>query len=770
MAYGVVRSLSREIEPKGRKYAIIDVSNMKRVQITLWLGFRLAILLSFIINPLIPITAFITYWRSWNYSWKLSFRIALGVIAGLIVAYGAFMIPNALWENIKGYSDGINGYMHAFTANLLWNTVGAIALGVWFGYFRALWMYQLTPFYARPNKKPTFVARFFAWYDAKRIGNNEYGGDNMIVYGIEQGYNTQNVAVMQSIFSLLHTVILGRTGTGKTQTIMRIVQSYISNNYFTLYLDMKGSIITEVILARMAEAMGVPFYVFTLNAGHKWDALRGKSAQEQKDIIMSIEKWDQSHFKGIAEGVLLDVFHALEVGGLGANMSYMRAAYDMLDPNLLRKYANERLKDPAYTDIRNAVLVRAAEIERNPEAISGIRAKLYRLVASDTGQMFTPGDVMIDLQSAFNQNAVILFSFDYQSQQDTAEITSALVMADVKNLASKLQANFNERPWLFGIDEFTKAGSDLIMPMVQQVRESKARVLFSTQGIADIIGAGNASSLVGGEAYMNTILGQAETVICHRADSNTAEWFENQTGERWETVKVLTQTATRSNITDADQGAQSGHGSLNYNKVAPVQAKEIINLSNGETVMLGTFPIVPENRSRFFGLMKPKNKTVWVNYVQMVRTQVAIAAEEDAKALVKAGRQPEHRADWFYASHATAASSAVQRLQREAPTVPLPVDSLVPGGSVGEREPIEPPRFAPVPGSGSVAVPSAPASSGTDSAGGASGAQGSRPYGVQDAISVQKRPTSAPVPDQWDDVNGHFGADKGDSGSSSYFF
>lgn len=628
MAISVVRAVEGH-EPPGRQNALIPVRS-KRGTLFVYSLFFVPLFFFSVAFPLTPLVAWLVFYRVRNYRWSPLFKFCVTAGSFLSLLWFSLVLGAHAFTVYGSFASG--GYLAALLARPVAFIVGCLSGGTVAGLTAAWWDWQRKPFYKQPDKAPTLVQQALMRHERKAISAGEFGEPGMITVGIEDGPRSLGRVIQIPISEMTHGVILGTTNTGKTQTSYRFVEGFISQVSPVIGLDMKGSRKTIETMRAFAQKYERPFYLFTLTGGGRWDALRDKpNPSAQKDILMSIGAWSDVHYKTLADGALLDIFSALQVGGPGAGESMVQAAARLLDPAQLKQYVQKHLPFADHSDLRNRVLARANQIEANPSAFSGVKGQLDAMVYSETGQFFAPGEGMFSLRQAFNENAVVLFSFDYMSYPVTSQAISAMVLADVKSLGAALMKEHNEKPWLFWADEFTKARAGDVAPMMQQIREAEAKILLSTQGIADILGAGTAGYEGGGESYKDIVLSQASLMVCHSVEEATAAYVQKQSGEAWLIEAGSVETSRKDSILDADSGASGDRGFAKIQVGPGVKAAQIMELQPGCAVMIGRF-----NVGRLLKEDKPVRKPkkgdpppkLLVNFCRVVRSQVAVDADE----------------------------------------------------------------------------------------------------------------------------------------------
>lgn len=635
-------------EPPWRSHTLIPVRSKKALAF-LYVLFFVPMVVWSLVFPLTGLVFLLVRYRVKHHNWsKLFTGFAFGsALFGLFwyslvfTSYAGSVLPLV----------GSAGWLGAVASRPFVNLLGTFCYGVAAGLIAYFWYWQRTGDNNRPDRKPTVPQFLSMMRDRDAIANGTYSRQGHIALGLEDGEKSLGRVIEVPISKLTHTLVFGDTGTGKTETCFRFVEGFSQSQMPVISLDMKGSQKTTEAMRLFAEANGRPFYMFTMTGGGRWDPLRAlPDSSSQRDLLMATGRWDNSYYRSLASTALLDILSALQVGGYAAGESSLQAVYRMLEPAFLVQYARQKLTAPEHGALRDRVMRRAQEMAENPNAFSGLRSVLEDIVHSISGQFFVPGEGMFSLRQAYEEGAVVHFSIDTK-YGDTAKYVSSMVISDVNTLGAALMAEKRSEPWLFWVDEFTKARADYVATMLQQIRESGCRVLLSTQGLGDIGGAG-LHSAEGAESYESIVLDQTGLKIFHTVKAKTAQWLEDNSGDRWIEGPGTVETTRKDSLLDADTGA-SGDRGFKQRSIGPgVKVSEVTSLAAGCAILMGKFdvghlrPMERPARRTFHeatsgmtfadyfnpvkvirALMRPADPVLVVNYCAIVRSATGIAAE-----------------------------------------------------------------------------------------------------------------------------------------------
>jgi type IV secretory pathway TraG/TraD family ATPase VirD4 len=287
-----------------------------------------------------------------------------------------------------------------------------------------------------------------------------------------------------------HGLILGASGSGKTNALLTILEQQIAQRLPVIAIDMKGSPTFAAQLAAAAAAAGRPFRLWTPEGPGFWNPLQHGNATEGKDKLISTERFTEPHYQRAAERYVQNLLQVLrhvhpeaapELGEVVALMDPKRM------PALLRQVP------PGL-----AARVQDYLSGLTPDqlsAIRGLQTRLALITESEAGEYLTSGRAgAIDLRSALDHEEVILFSLNSSRYGTAAAQLATLVVQDlVCATGMRLQEHGVRalaRPAVVAIDEFSGIGGEHVVALFERGREAGARVLVATQEMADLDRAG----------------------------------------------------------------------------------------------------------------------------------------------------------------------------------------------------------------------------------------------------------------------------------------
>ncbi len=330
-----------------------------------------------------------------------------------------------------------------------------------------------------------------------------------------------------------HALILGASGSGKTTTLITVLNEQIRRDRPIVAIDMKGSPAFAAQLADAAAAAGRPFKLWTPDGPSRWNPLRHGNATELKDKLICTERFTEPHYQRAAERYVQTVLQVLEQAhpDRAPTLSEVVA---LMDPRRLPAalHAVERPLAARVLDYR------AGLTSDQLSAIRGLQTRLAILTESHAGQYLEPGGGdAVDLRSALEGPEVVLFSLNSSRYGQLAAQIGTLVVQDLICAAGgRLAEHGSGHPLeqaTIAIDESAPLGESVIA-LFARCREAGIGVLACTQEMADYDRAGR--------AVRDQVLGNTAVKIVLRQDVPDSAYTIAQiagTEKHWEVTKQI---------------------------------------------------------------------------------------------------------------------------------------------------------------------------------------------------------------------------------------
>jgi conjugal transfer pilus assembly protein TraD len=293
-----------------------------------------------------------------------------------------------------------------------------------------------------------------------------------------------------------HTLILGASGAGKSNTLLTIVGDHAARGRGAVVIDMKGSQAFARELEAAAQRAGRPFRLWTLDGPAHWNPLAHGNPSELKDRLISAERWTEPHYQRAAERYVQTV---LQVWALARpeRAPTLRDVVALMDHRRL----SVMLRDVPRARAQHVQNYLASLTPDQLSAVRGLETRLAIIAESHAGDYLDPGESgTIDLQAAMRDREVVLFSLNSSRYGQLAAQVGALVAQDLNSaMGSRLEQGGAIEPVMVGVDELSALGAEHVLNLVARGREALFPVVAATQELADIqrVARGLADQLLG---------------------------------------------------------------------------------------------------------------------------------------------------------------------------------------------------------------------------------------------------------------------------------
>jgi hypothetical protein len=311
-----------------------------------------------------------------------------------------------------------------------------------------------------------------------------------------------------------HTLVLGRSGRGKTETVLALAWGAAKLGVPIIYVDGKGDFEVRDALAKVADDNRRVFY--SLDAmnpadGCAYDAFAYKNATTCKDMVVGLRAWSEPHYKGKAGSHSQTLFKTLKYANFPIDLHTFRRNLPVVNMlSLARRGAGRK---QTYGDIKDEILRL-----RNDEkaATESLASELDLLVNADFGEVFDiqaanrSGRQILKLHDARESASVVYVGLPTLAYPDAAKRFASLVIGDLRASLAK-----SRQQWLIVFDEFSVfANSDTVLNIINMGRSFGASVCLATQSCADFESDGS-------DAFLRQVLGSVNNYLIHELTDPT---------------------------------------------------------------------------------------------------------------------------------------------------------------------------------------------------------------------------------------------------------
>lgn len=305
-----------------------------------------------------------------------------------------------------------------------------------------------------------------------------------------------------------HIFVVGRSGRGKTETVLRIANECARLGLPVLYIDGKGDIEVRKALTIMAQQNEREFFCLDAmdpSSSCAYDHFAHKSITTQKDMIVQLRDWSEDHFKGIASAHAQTVFKAMAYAGVQPDLhTFSRSLSVKAMLGLAQRGAGRK---GTYDNIKGEIVARRAT---EKIAFESIASEVSSLTESSFGEIFDThaarrsGRQILRIDEAREKAAVVYCGLPALAFPDAASSFASLLTTDLK---ASLPAS--RKQWLIIFDEFSVfANPTTVLNLVNMGRSFGASLVLATQTCADLVASGS-------EPFLRQVFGSVNTFVVH---------------------------------------------------------------------------------------------------------------------------------------------------------------------------------------------------------------------------------------------------------------
>ena len=279
-----------------------------------------------------------------------------------------------------------------------------------------------------------------------------------------------------------HVFICGTTGSGKTVALSNFLASGAEHDYPMLIIDGKGDT-DQGSLLEMTKRLcpDRKLYIINLNdpsASDKYNPFKNTNTDVIKDMLINMTNWSEEHYKYNTERYIGRLCRLLSMQGIAisldsltrylATTDFIKLSKDISEKKLMSKA--EHLEDVELAKISGKIAEAAA-------------ARFATIRDSDLGQIFDVSG--IDIYTALQENAVILFILNPLLYPETSPLIGNLIIIDSKKAVSHFFREKKKRIF-FCLDEINTYANASLLDLVNKSRSANVTCVLATQSLSDL--------------------------------------------------------------------------------------------------------------------------------------------------------------------------------------------------------------------------------------------------------------------------------------------
>ena len=371
-----------------------------------------------------------------------------------------------------------------------------------------------------------------------------------------------------------HIFICGTTGSGKTVTLSNFIESVFKYDYPSLIVDGKGDINEGSILDYINKFKKIypnkKVYVIDLNNPEtcdRYNPFYQKNPTIIKDMLIGMTDWSEEHYKVNTSRYIQKVIYLMQKNNIEITLESVIKHLSLLYfTDLSLRLQKEKIisKEEHLENVKNA--------ENMAKIIEGAMARFALLVESDIGSIFKTSKNSIDIPSALNENAIILFILNPLIYPETSPLFGRLITIDAKQGVSSLFHKQFERIFYI-FDEISIYASNELLLLVNLSRSANITSILATQSLSDLDSVS--------ESFRKQVIESCNNYIVMRQNEPTnAEIWANTIGTR-KSAEVTYQIKNSYQTTDT-----TGLGSFKISRVYLYHPDIIKSLKMGEAIYI----------------------------------------------------------------------------------------------------------------------------------------------------------------------------------------
>lgn len=313
-----------------------------------------------------------------------------------------------------------------------------------------------------------------------------------------------------------HIFVSGTTGAGKTVLLSNFILHNIKKGTGLLMVDGKGDTGKDSMLditKAFCEKYNRPLYIINMNEptqSAKYNPLKNATETVAKDMLINMTDWSEPHYKTNTERYIQRVVKLMNIAEIP--LSFNSIIQNMPADNFesLSTVLQKGGLISKESHLENLELIKASG-----KIAEQALARFATIAESEMGEIFDESG--IDIFSALQSGAVILFVLNPLIYPETSQAMGRLILIDSKKAVSKL---FNtDRRTFFIFDEINVYASTVLIDLINKSRSAGVTCVCATQSLADLEAAA-------GEAFKRQIIENCNNYVVMRQNNfeSAEEW------------------------------------------------------------------------------------------------------------------------------------------------------------------------------------------------------------------------------------------------------
>lgn len=273
-----------------------------------------------------------------------------------------------------------------------------------------------------------------------------------------------------------HVTLIGATGSGKTTTAARLIDTAVACQWPVLVIDAKGGRLSS-ICAYVARRHDVPMRAWQPDRPDTWtyNPCDGTPGAVANRLVGAFEHGrDGQIYRNLSQALIPIVIQSLIETDQTCTLDSLRFSLDSAHLAGLAR----RLTDPTV----KAELVSMLHDELHRRALSGLVGRLRSLRLGAFGSALMPSERTLDLASCLSTPGITYFGLPATAASEDVVLVGRVLIQHVKQQVYDGLWSAQRRPGLIVIDEFASLGDAVqLADLLLQAREAALAVVVCTQ-------------------------------------------------------------------------------------------------------------------------------------------------------------------------------------------------------------------------------------------------------------------------------------------------
>lgn len=326
---------------------------------------------------------------------------------------------------------------------------------------------------------------------------------------------TGSRVAMKLIDLFRHTLVVGTTGSGKTNTLRIVIEACLRAGWAVLFVCGKGDSDLARENCSLAQSLGVETYLFDANdpaSSCAYNPLGHGDATSRANRIMAMSDYSEPHYQKLALGFAQVAFSVLEAANLRIDLLQIGQYLDT--KSLLGALRRKGITDREHAQV---LANRITEQRQNEPHITGLRADIRNLAQSSLSGLFdtrSKDRKVLQLAKARTEGAYAHCVLPAMSYPNWSRQLGRLIIEDVKATAA-----VDKRPLLIVLDEAHSYAAENLTSLASMGRSFNLALVVATQDYAQLQ---NVSAKGPHASFLDALLASINLSVIHAVHTPSA--------------------------------------------------------------------------------------------------------------------------------------------------------------------------------------------------------------------------------------------------------